>query len=75
MTPIINLKGKPEGDYILFGLICEIQEKLYLQDVDSLIEIQFTVDVCLLVIKMKIGHGLFTTNTFALVAGSLSSEV
>ncbi|KAJ3276477.1 DNA-directed DNA polymerase epsilon, subunit B [Terramyces sp. JEL0728] len=63
ITPIIHLKGKPPGKYLLFGLLCEIQEgKLFIEDSDCYIEITLGAN-------LQLGNGIFTRGCFVLAEG------
>ncbi|KAJ3262622.1 DNA-directed DNA polymerase epsilon, subunit B [Boothiomyces macroporosus] len=63
ITPIIHLKGKPPGKYLLFGMFCEIQEgKLFIEDSDSYIEVKLSEN-------LQLGNGIFTRGCFVLAEG------
>ncbi len=61
------MKGKSPGNYLLFGMITKVKEKLHLEDVDALIELSWSP-------TLKQGDGIFTENCFVLVEGDLTSE-
>jgi DNA polymerase epsilon subunit 2 len=44
--PIIHLKGKKPGSYLLFGMLTQIEEgKLHLEDPDAFIQLLFDTNV------------------------------
>jgi hypothetical protein len=44
--PIAELKGKPRGKYLLFGLLCQMEDDcLYLEDEQGSIKLQFQSQV------------------------------
>ncbi|KAJ3322401.1 DNA-directed DNA polymerase epsilon, subunit B [Boothiomyces sp. JEL0866] len=63
ITPIIHLKGKPPGKYLLYGVFCEIEEgKLFIEDSDSYIEVKLSDN-------LQLGNGIFTKGCFVLAEG------
>ena len=67
--PIKNLNGKPQGTYLLFGMLTQIKEGIIsLEDLDSNIELIFNSEFL-----MK-GPGLFSWNSFVLVHGTYTED-
>ena len=63
LTPISNLRGKPTGRYLIFGMLTQIEDgKLHIEDLNSNLELKFTEN-CLK------SEGVFTQNTFVIVEG------
>eukprot|EP00842_Homolaphlyctis_polyrhiza_P000013 jgi/Hompol1/1011/HPOL_004494-RA len=63
ITPILHLKGRKPGRYLLFGMLTSIQDGNYhLEDLDAFIQLEFQK-------KMQQGAGMFTRNSFVLVQG------
>ncbi|KAI8927186.1 DNA polymerase alpha/epsilon subunit B-domain-containing protein [Entophlyctis helioformis] len=64
ITPIIQLKGKRPGVYLLFGMLTSIQDGNYhLEDPDAFIQLEFTA-------ATQQSAGMFTRNCFVLVQGN-----
>ncbi|KAI8615353.1 DNA polymerase alpha/epsilon subunit B-domain-containing protein [Chytriomyces sp. MP71] len=68
ITPIKNLNGCKPGEYLLFGMLTQMEEgKHHLEDVGGFIELEFTGAVARTV-------GLFTHNCFVLVEGEYTNR-
>ncbi|RKO84072.1 DNA polymerase alpha/epsilon subunit B-domain-containing protein, partial [Blyttiomyces helicus] len=68
ITRIKDLQGSPTGQYLLFGMLTQMEEgKYHLEDPDAYIELDFSR-------KKDQGTGLFTLNCFALVEGYYTDE-
>ncbi|CEG77121.1 hypothetical protein RMATCC62417_11918 [Rhizopus microsporus] len=62
ITPIKSLIGHDGGEFVLFGMLTQIEEgKLYLEDDDAHIELDIS--------KTKYEYGLFTDGIFVLAEG------
>ncbi|KAI8899654.1 DNA polymerase alpha/epsilon subunit B-domain-containing protein [Globomyces pollinis-pini] len=67
-TPIIHLKGKPPGRYLLFGMLTQIEERLlHLEDLDACIQVDFATN-------FQKGVGIFTRNCFVLAQGEYTAD-
>ncbi|KAI8911669.1 DNA polymerase alpha/epsilon subunit B-domain-containing protein [Gorgonomyces haynaldii] len=68
LTPIIHLRGKRPGSYLLLGMLTSIQDgKLYLEDPDAYIQVEigdYTTP----------GSGLYTRNCFVLAKGDYTED-
>jgi DNA polymerase epsilon subunit 2 len=63
ITPLSNLKGKPVGRFLVFGMLTQLEDgKLHLEDTDGSIELKFKDE-------LKQSEGVFTLNCFVLVEG------
>ncbi|KAH6578738.1 hypothetical protein BASA50_008428 [Batrachochytrium salamandrivorans] len=68
ITPIINLKGKQPGRFLLFGMLTSIQDgKYHLEDTDAFIELEFQK-------IMQQGPGMITRNCFMLIQGDYTDQ-
>lgn len=68
ITPIKQLKGKPPGRYLLFGMLTQIEEGLiHLEDPDGLIQLEFAEN-------LHQGTGLFCKNCFVMVQGEYTAD-
>ncbi|KAJ3006469.1 DNA polymerase epsilon subunit 2 [Thoreauomyces humboldtii] len=67
IMPIKNLQGHKPGDYLLFGMLTQVEEGRYhLEDPDALIELELN--------NVARGIGLYTLNCFLLVEGYYTEE-
>ena len=63
LTPIANLRGKPTGRYLIFGMLTQIEDgKLHLEDLSGDLELKFADNV-------QKSPGIFTQNCFVIVEG------
>ncbi|KAK6091811.1 DNA-directed DNA polymerase epsilon, subunit B [Batrachochytrium dendrobatidis] len=68
ITPIIHLKGKKPGRYLLFGMLTSIQDGNYhLEDTDAFIQLEFQK-------IMQQGPGMITRNCFMLIQGDYTDQ-
>ena len=63
LTPISNLRGKATGQYLIFGMLTQIEDgKLHIEDLNGNLELKFVDNV------LK-SSGIFTQNCFVIVEG------